>query len=239
MPEARFLKGHSMKASTETPIFRMLGQGPAVLWATTVGGILWVVYGYFEFMTPQGPDVVWREELGYSPILRTELFLLYNLPGVLALLLTAWATLSYLRTLRTGHTGLKRAALIVALLASAFGLLATAGQVIPFDPLTTGGLSLGTPILGLALFLAGLAVVRDRKALYGQAGWTGPVLVLLGVIGMFTLPLRPLMFALALLPLAFGAAAFTLFGAGWIILALSLRNMPEWRTDRPIRPAVA
>lgn len=51
----------------------LLGNGPTVLWAMNAGGILWIVYGYFRFMTPQGPDVEWREELGYSPILSTEL----------------------------------------------------------------------------------------------------------------------------------------------------------------------
>lgn len=166
----------------------------------------------------------WREDLQYSPILSTELFLLYNLPGVLALLLTAWAALSYLASLRTARTGLKRAAQILVLLASILGLIATAGQVVLFVPPTTGGISLGAPVLGLALFLAGLAVVRDGKFLYGHSGFLGPVLILLGVIGMLTLPLQPLMYALALLPLAFGTAVFALFGAGWVVLGFSLRH---------------
>lgn len=218
---------------------RLLGHGPTVLWAMIAGGILWIVYGYFRFVTPQGPDVEWREELGYSPILSTELFLLYNVPGVLAILLTLWGTLSHVHSLRTEHTRLKLAAWIAALLASVLGLLATAGQVILFDPLKTFGLAVGTPILGLAIFLAGLAVVRDGKTQNGPSLRVGPVLMLLGVIGMFTLPLRPLMFALSLLPLAFGAAAFALFGASWILLASSLRKMPEWRTERPTRSAIA
>ena len=217
----------------------LLGHGPTVLWAMAAGGILWIVYGYFRFMTPQGPDVEWREELGYSPILSTDLFLLYNVPGVLALLLTLWATLSYVHCLRTEHTRLKRAAWITALLASVLGLIATVGQVILFDPLKTFGLAVGTPILGLAIFFVGLAVIRDGKTSNGPSPLVGLVLMLLGVIGMFTLPLRPLMFALSLLPLAFGAAAFTLFGASWILLASSLRKMPEWRTERPIRSATA
>lgn len=204
----------------------LLGHGPTVLWAMIAGGILWIIYGYFRFITPQGPDVEWREELGYSPILSTELFLLYNVPGVLAMLLTLWAILSYVHSLRTEHFRLKYAAWITALLASVLGLLATIGQVILFDPLKTFGLAVGTPILGLAIFLAGLAVARDGKIQNGPSVLMGRVLMLLGVIGMFTLPLRPLMFALSLLPLAFGAAAFALFGAGWIVVGFGLQSEP-------------
>jgi hypothetical protein len=213
-----------MKALIGNLINRMLGQGPAVLWAMVAGGILWIVHGYFRFMTPQGPDAVWREDLQYSPILSTELFLLYNLPGALALLLTAWAALSYLPTLRTARTGLRRAAQMLVLLASIFGLIATAGQVVLFVPMTTGGISLGVPVLGLALFLTGLAVIRDAQGPYGHPGLLGPALMLLGVTGMFTLPLQPLMYALALLPLAFGTGLFALFGIVWIILGFSTRN---------------
>lgn len=64
-------------------------------------------------------------------------------------------------------------------------------------------------------------------------------MILLGVTGVFTLLLRPLMFALALLPLAFGAAASALFGAAWILLAFSLRNEPEWMSARHAQTAVA
>lgn len=110
-----------------------------------------------------------------------------------------------------------------------------AGQVIQVDPLTTGGLSFGTAFLGLGVFLAALAVVNDGRGRYEHPRTLGPVLVLLGVTGMFTLPLRPLMFALVFLSQAFGAAAFALFGAGWLILAFSVRNLPEWKGPRRIR----
>jgi hypothetical protein len=213
-----------MNSRAGSPFNRLLGQGPAVLWAMVVGGILWIFYGYFRFMTPQGPDAVWREDLQYSPIVSTELFLLYNLPGVLALLLTAWATLSYLARLRTAHTGLRRAAQILVLLAGLFGLTAAAGLVVLFAPPTMGGISLGVPALGLALFLTGLAAIRDGNGPYGRLGLLGPLLMLLGVIGMITLPLQPLIYAMALLPIAFGTAEFALFGAGWVVLGFSLRS---------------
>lgn len=211
-----------MKASSGDN--KMLGHGPAVLWAMFIGGVLWIVNGYFRFMTPQGPDVLWREELGYSPILSIELFLVYNLPGVLALLLTAWAALSYLFTLPTARTGLKRMAQVLVLLASLLGLVAAAGQIVQFDPLTTGGLRIGLPILGMGLFLAGLIGVRDKKAQEGHQRLLGLELILLGIIGMVTLPVGTIIYALALLPHVFGTAVIALFGVGWIVLGFSLHN---------------
>lgn len=108
-----------MNAQVGNRISRLIVLGPAALWAMVGGGILWILHGYFRFLTPQGPDVEWREELGYSSILSNGLFLLYNLPRVMALLLTAWAALSFLQALRAGYTGLKRAAQVLVLLASA------------------------------------------------------------------------------------------------------------------------
>lgn len=52
-----------MNAPTGSNVSRLLSHGPAVLWVMVAGGILWIVYGYFRFMTPQGPDVAWREDL--------------------------------------------------------------------------------------------------------------------------------------------------------------------------------
>lgn len=218
---------------------RLLARGPVVLWVMVAGGILWIVYGYFRFMTPQGPDVVWREDLGYSPILSNELYVLYNLPGVLALLLTLWASMSFLRTVSRRRNGMKRAALLVGVLASLFGVVALAGQVILFDPLKTLGLALGTPLLGLAMLLGGLITLLDGRGSGGRQGLLVAALILLGVTGLFTLLLRPLMFAFALIPLAFGAAASSLFGAAWILLAFSLRNEPGWMRSRPAQTAVA
>ncbi len=228
-----------MNAPTGNSVSRLLGRGPVVLWVMVGGGVLWIVYGYFRFMTPQGPDVVWREDLGYSPILSNDLYWVYNLPGVLALLLTLWASMSFLRTVSTRRNRMKRAALLLGVLASLFGVVALVGQVILFDPLKTLGLALGTPLLGLAMLLGGLITVLDGRVSRGRQGLLGAALILLGVSGVFTLLLRPLMFALALLPLAFGAAASALFGAAWILLAFSLRNEPEWMRARPAQTAVA
>lgn len=213
-----------MNARTESPFNRLLGRGLAVLWVMVAGGILWMFHGYFRSMTPLGPDQVWREDLGYSLVLSTGLFLLYDLPGVLALLLTSWATLLYLPALRTPRTGPKHAAKLLVILAFVFGLVAAAGLIIRSVPPTTAGLNFGTLVLGLALFLAGLAAVKGGNGLYGRPALLGPVLMLLGAIGVFTLPLQPLMYAFALVPLTSGAAVFALFGAGWIVLGIGLRH---------------
>lgn len=201
------------------------------------GGFLWIVFGFFRFMMPQGADVLWREDLGYSLILSTGLFVQYNLPGVLALLLTTWTALSLLHAIQTTRTGLKRAVWILLVLAAFFGLIATVGQIVLFDPLTTGGLSFGTLFLGLGLFFAGLAAARRDESSREHPRFLGASLLLLGAIGMSTLLLRPLMFALGLLPLAFGAAAYAFFGIAWIVLGLNFNSQPRKSGTRPIRPA--
>ena len=50
------------------------------------------------------------------------------------------------------------------------------------------------------------------------------MLVLMGLVGMLTLPVQPLMYAWALLPLAAGTAVFTVFGAGWVAFAFILSS---------------
>lgn len=215
-----------MSAMPKGPL-RRTGSGQPVLWAMIVGGVLWIVHGYYRNLMPHGPDVQWREDLGYSPVLSTELFLLYNVPGVLALLLTAWATLTFVVVLAGSRGRLKQTALVLAALSLLLGIIAGGGQVMLFDPLTFGGLSFGVPVLGLALFLVGLAVTRAGRSGAGHSRLLGPGLMLIGALGMFVLPLRPLMYALEMLPLAFGAGVFALFGAGWITLGVMLRNAPE------------
>lgn len=202
----------------------MPAPGPGLVSGMVAGGVLWIVHGYFRFIMPYGPDAVWRADLGYSPVLSTELFLLYNSPGVLALLLTAWAAFLYLRSLQRTRPGLQRGAWILAVVALLFGLTAAVGVAILFVPPTTGGISFGVPVLGLALFLAGLAVGRNGQDRHGQSRFLGRMLVLMGLVGMFTLPVQPLMYALALLPLAVGTTVFAVFGAGWVALAFKLNS---------------
>lgn len=104
------------------------------------------------------------------------------------------------------------------------------------------------PAVPLAMVVGGFIRIvhgyfrfRAPGARRGPARRLGPVLMSLGAIGLFTLPLRPFLFALALLPLAFGTTVLALFGALWILLGLSLRNetvkTPERRKDGSLSPA--
>jgi len=195
--------------------------GPAVRGAMAVGGALWALFGYYRFMTPHGNDVLWREDLGYSLILSNGLFILYNLPGVVALLATTWAALSYVVALHPMHRRLRIASVLLLMFAAVFGLMAAAGQLGQFDALTTGGLSFGVLFLGLALFTAGLAMTKGKDSTGRNRPMVASGLMLLGGIGVMTLLLRPLMYALQLLPLAFGAAACMLFGLAWIGFGLA------------------
>lgn len=83
---------------------------------------------------------------------------------------------------------------------------------------------MGVPALGLALVLAGLALGRDGMD-STQTSFRVRLLVLTGLVGMFTLPVQPLIYALALLPLAVGTAVFAVFGAGLIALAFNLDSV--------------
>src|SRR5215203_5788040 len=132
-----------MSARGVSPHNRLLGHGRVVSWAMIAGGALWMVHGCLRSLTPFGADQAWREDLGYSAILSTGLFLLYDLPGVLALLLTSWATLSYLPMLSTPRAGLIRAAGLLVVLAFLFGMVAAVGLAIPSVAPTMAGLSLG------------------------------------------------------------------------------------------------
>ena len=159
-------------------------------------------------------------------IVSTGLFGLYNLPGALALLLAAWAAFSFLSALRTGRRALKFAARILTLLAFVLGLVAVAGLLIGFSPPTFAGVSLGMPVLGVALILTGLLLAREGDGLQEHPRRLGPGLILLGAVALFILPLWPMMFALNWLPLWFGALIYALCGAGWIIIGLSLHADP-------------
>lgn len=225
-------------AEPTQPPARMFRPGAGLVWGMVAGGILWVIHGYFRFIMPFGPDAVYQEDLNSSPIISPELFLLYNSPGVLALLLTAWTAFFYLRRLPRLHPGLQRAAWILAMLAILFGLIAAVGIAILFVPPATGGISLGVPVLGLALVLAGLAMGREGKDQHGQTRLLGRLLMLTGLVGMFTLPVQPLMYALALLPLAVATAVFALFGAGWVALAFNFRSVARRPGRKVERPAV-
>jgi hypothetical protein len=195
-----------------------------------VAGPLWVLYGSFTMLSPWGTDVVYREALGYSAVVDVPLFLLYNLPGALALILSAVALLGVIALLPRDPGGSGKAASRLAYAALGLGLLSLGGVVVRFDPVFTAGRIFGTLSLGLATLGASLAARRAPVA----STWTW-ALLWLGVLGVFLLPLWPLVYALGWLTEAAAASVIALFGIGWMWIGLRLWNeagRPQPSTSR-------
>lgn len=198
--------------------------GPAAM----LGGVLWVPYGVFAMLEPWGAGVVYRDDVGYSVITSMPLFIMYSLPGCLALLLTSLGLLGVLVRLPAGRTG--RISLVLAYIAVALAVLSLSGVSALFDPLFTSGRIFGTLVLGIATLLAGVTAGRSRATL----GWT-LALMALGLAGTFLLPLWPLVYALMWVPEAAGAAFIALFGLGWLVVGYVLwseRGEPVRETAR-------
>ena len=185
--------------------------------AAILGGVLWVPYGVFEMLEPWGPAVIYRDDLGYQLVTEPLLFLAYSLPGSLALLLTSLGLLGIAAHLGLPATRLGRAAGILAYVAVGLGVLSLAGVVVLFGPVFTSGRIFGSLALGTATFLAGIAAQRAGV----QPVWTLGLLAL-GSMGIFLLPLWPLVYAVDLLPTTAGAAFMALYGLGWIGLGIAI-----------------
>ncbi len=123
--------------------------------AAILGGVLWVPYGVFAMLEPWGAGVVYRDDVGYSVITNTPLFVTYSLPGSLALLLTSLAMLGVLAVLGVSAGRIGRIALVLAYVAVVLAVLSLIGVIVLFDPLFTSGRIFGTLALGTAAFLAG------------------------------------------------------------------------------------
>lgn len=152
--------------------------------AAILGGALWAPYGVFAMLEPWGAGVVYRDDVGYSVITNTSLFVTYSLPGSLAVLFTSLGLLGVLAMLRAsaGHSG--RIALVLLYVALALSVLSLAGVILLFDPLFTSGRIFGAFALGVATFLAGVKARGSHTAL----GWV-VALIALGLAGIFLLPL--------------------------------------------------
>ncbi len=190
--------------------------------AAVLGGVLWEPYGVFEMLEPWGPDVVYRDELGYAQVIDTVRFIAYSLPGSLALLLTSLGLLGILALLQLPARRGGRSVRFLAYAALGLAMLSTAGVIAQVDPLFTGGRIFGSLALGAATFLAAVDVRRDGDA----PGWTLTLLVL-GLIGLLLLPLWPLVYALQWVPRGGGAVIIALYGLGWVAAGSSL-----WSTMR-------
>lgn len=185
--------------------------------AAVVGGLLWAPYGVFEMLEPWGAAKVYREDVGYALVTDALLFVTYSLPGALALLLTSLGLLGVLALLRPPAGRARTGGRVLAYAALALAALSLAGVVALFDPVFTAARIFGTLALGAGAVLASLGA---RRAGAGS-GWTLALLAL-GLLGLFLLPLWPLVYAVEWLPEAGGAALIALFGTGWVGLGLAL-----------------
>ncbi len=197
--------------------------------AAIVGGLLWVPYGIFEMLEPWGTDTVYREDVGYSVITDTPLFLAYSMPGSLALLLTSLGLLGALAPLELPAGRLGALARILTYVAVVLALLSLGGVIALFDPVFTACRIFGTLALGGAAFLAGADAWRARR----MSLWAIALLVL-GLTGMFLFPLWPLVYAVQWLPEGGGAAVIGLFGLAWTAFGWVLRS---GRAAAPTPPA--
>ena len=122
-----------------------------------------------------------------------------------------------------GLPGLRgRSGRLLAYAALALAILSIGGLVFGFDPLFTGPRIFGTVALGAATLLAGVEA-RRRISLRGWAA----ALLGLGLLGLFLLPLWPLVFALEVVSESGGAAGIALFGLGGVFVGYRLWSRPN------------
>ncbi|HUQ16824.1 MAG TPA: hypothetical protein VM070_03455 [Candidatus Saccharimonadales bacterium] len=184
-----------------------------------LGGVLWVIYGVFEMLEPFGAAKRYDPALGYELVTDPARYIGYGIPGAAALILSG-VGLARRRAREAGPiVGLGRLLASAVVLA---GGLSCVGLAVRSAPLFFGPVALGTPVLGAA---AGLLAIGPPGAARADRG----VLLLISALGLFTLPLRPLVYALHAIPPAGGAVALGLFGFGWVVLG--------WRASRGRRAA--
>jgi hypothetical protein len=190
--------------------------------AAALGGLLWMPYGVFEMLQPWGIDTVYRDDRGYEVVTDTLLYWVYSLPGSLALLLTALGLFGVLALLG-GPAGRPRSVgRVLTYVALALAVLSLAGLIVRFDPLFTAPRIFGTVALGAATLLAGIEARRAGAA----PGWAAALLAL-GLLGLFLLPLWPLVFAIEVVPEGGGAGIIALFGLGWVLVGHRLWSRPS------------
>lgn len=185
-----------------------------------LGGLLWIPYGAFEMLQPWGEDTEYRDDLNYEVITDTYLYLLYSVPGSLALILTAVSLVGICRLLSQTSETAVRISLVLGYIFVVLGGLSLAGVIAGFDPLFTGPRIFGTLALGAATLLAGMRARGDFSLPIRRDALVG-----LGLLGLFLLPLWPLVYAVSVFPELLGAMIIALFGLGWI--AIGYRLWPQ------------
>ncbi len=202
--------------------------GPADL-LLVVGGLLWLPYGIFEFLSPWGVDAVYDDGRGYEVVTDRLVFTVYTAPGAAALLLTALGALGLVGRLRAGGRS-RRFTVLVLWLAVAASVVSLIGVATAWDPMATGGRIGGSLLLGIGTVAAAAASARDPLA---------PVALLggLGALGLFLLPLWPLVYAVDVVPPIGAVCVLGTFGLGWVVLGtLMSRRGGGAARDRPIGP---
>jgi hypothetical protein len=152
-----------------------------------------------------GADVVYREDVAYSVIVDAPLFVAYSLPGTLALLLTAAGLLGVLSLLGPSAGRSRTVGRVLACAALALAALSLAGVGALFDPVFTAAWIFGTLAPGAAAVLASHGAHRAGAG----SGWVLGLLAQ-GLLGLFLLPLWPLVYAVGLLPAVLGCALMLL-----------------------------
>jgi hypothetical protein len=176
-----------------------------------------MVYGPLTMLRPWGVDVVFNAGQGYSVVVDRRSFVAYNLPGSLALALTALGLLGVTAHLRQRRTRREKTARWLAYVAVGLGVISLVGVALAFDPLFTAGRIFGTLALGVATVAASVAA-REGDA---DSGWV-VLLGLVGLIGCFLLPLWPLVYMLNWVSEGAAAVVIALFGLGWLVVGLRL-----------------
>lgn len=186
-------------------------------------GVLWLVYALFR-IEPLGAAVAWREELGYSEILQTGRWVLYNLPGALAVALSAWAGLMVVAR-RIKDEGRNRLSLLgrgVLAATLGFATLAVLGMAVHFDPLVTGGLSFGTLSIGIGMLLGGIGAKAGAASPYDRApSW----MIVVGLLAILSIATWPLVYAIQLLPSYTLVIVYAVFASCWAVLGFSIRGV--------------
>ncbi len=185
--------------------------------AAMLGGILWVPYGIWEMLEPWGPDVLYRDDLGYAEVIDPVRFVIYSLPGSLALVLTTLGLFGVLALLRLPLGPITRAARVLATLALVLAVVSLVGVIVQFDPFFTAGRVFGSVALAAATMLTGIDASRA-----GTTAMSARALLALGLLGLFLFPLWPLVYALQWVPQWAGAAIIALFGLGWFAAGVRL-----------------
>ena len=178
-----------------------------------LGGALWILYGPFTMLQPWAADVVYRDSVGYSVVVDAAVFVVYSLPGSLAVVLTASGLLGLASQFRPGSRGKARTMSGLVYTAVGLGLISLVGVISLFDPIFTAGRIFGTLSLSLALLMA----ARAAHTGHAEDAWL-VALTIVGLIGLFLLPVWPLVYALRWLNEGLGAFSIAAFGIGWMIL---------------------